>query len=217
MRTRSLSSTEAGKCYRTYIEDYFTDSLYVLDLYDNGSTSNKGYDIYSYSYGNLASTIKVIPAATPAYLTFTPSVFTTFTTSASSFGWIYLNSAVSSTASTINVYQHNDTLSTHIATGTLSIAYTGLCAILVYSQNCIIVSQGSTYTLYSISQNANGTIIFDPIDITSLASLSPTKVVWRVNSDCSKFAVDSYIFAFFSGSYSIVSNNFLTFAWLALD
>lgn len=40
LRTRNLLNTEVGKCFRTYIDSFFVDSLIVLDLYDSGSTTN---------------------------------------------------------------------------------------------------------------------------------------------------------------------------------
>jgi hypothetical protein len=46
MRTRTLLSTEVGACYKIYIDNYFTDNLILLDLYNGGSTTNQGYDIY---------------------------------------------------------------------------------------------------------------------------------------------------------------------------
>ena len=44
------------------------NNLVVLDLYANGVVS---YNVYSYSYGNLASTVRVIPPSIPIYLNFT--------------------------------------------------------------------------------------------------------------------------------------------------
>lgn len=132
--------------------------------------------------------------------------------------WAYINTGSTATTSTVTVYQHNDALTTHLATGSLTITFTGLCTILASSQSCLIVSQGSsTYVLYALSQSSTGVITFTPTDITTSAAVSPTKVAWRVNNDCSKFTIDSYIFANFGGSYTLVSNNFNKFIWLALD
>jgi hypothetical protein len=203
LRTRNLLASEVGKCFRTYIDDFFLDGLVVLNLYDNGLTTNKGYDIYSYSYGSLASTIKVVPVAVPSYLTFTPSTYTSSVISSSSFSWTYINTGSAATTSTITVNQHNDAISsTHLATGTLSISYTGLCVILATSQNCLIVSQGTTYILYTLTQSSAGAITFTPLDITTTVSSAPTKVSWKVSTDCSKIAVDNYIYATFGGSFS---------------
>ena len=217
MRTRSLLASEAGKCFRTYIDDFFLDNLIVLNLYDNGLASSPGYDLYSYSYGSLASTIKVIPATAPSYLQFTPSTYTSSVISSSSFSWIYINTGSSATVTNITVNQHNDALSTHLATGTLSISYTGLCVILATSQNCLVISKGTTYLLYVLTQSSLGAITFTPTDITAAVSNAPTKVSWKVSTDCSKISVDNYIFASFSGSFSLVNNNFNKFTWIAID
>lgn len=77
LRTRSLQSYELNTtCYKTFVDGYFTDSLYVLDLYDNGQTGSlRGYNVYSFAYANLASTIK-IETVTSAYLKFTQPTFT---------------------------------------------------------------------------------------------------------------------------------------------
>jgi len=218
MRTRSLLSTEAGKCFRTYIDDYF-DDLIVLNLYSNGATTNQGYDVYSFSYGSLASTIRVIPPSLPTYLSFTPPTSTSsIFASSSNFMWTYINTGSSATTSTVTVYKHDNTISTsHLASGSLSISVAGSCVILATSQKCLIVSQGSSYLLYTLNQSSTGTITFSSIDITFPASLSPNKITWRLNSDCSRFTVGKYIFALFSGSYSLIANNFSTFSWIALD
>jgi hypothetical protein len=118
MRSRTLSSSEVGKNRKIYVDDYFSDNLLILDLYYNGLDTNKGYDVYSFSYGNLASTIKVIPPVDPPYLTFTPSAFTSSASLQDSFGWFYTNIGASS--STITVYQHDDSLDSHFAAGSIA-------------------------------------------------------------------------------------------------
>jgi hypothetical protein len=132
--------------------------------------------------------------------------------------WTYMNTGSSATASTVTVYRHDNAVSTsHLATGTLSIPVPGLCAILATSQNCLIVSQGNAQVLYTLGQSSDGAITFSSTDVTFPASLSPTRVAWRVNDDCSRFTVDTYIFALFGGSFTLVANNFNSFAWIALD
>lgn len=75
MRSRTLSPSEVTNNRKIYVDDYYSDNLLTLNLYYNGLDTNKGYNVYSFSYGNLASTIKVIPPTDPPYLTFTPSAF----------------------------------------------------------------------------------------------------------------------------------------------
>jgi hypothetical protein len=189
----------------------------VIDLYDNGAASNRGYDIYSFSFGNLASTIKVIPTATPPYLTFTPTTFTSSISSPSQYLWFYINTGSAFTSSTITVYRQDDTLSSHLATGVLSISYTGVCTILATSKNCLIVSQGTTtYNLYTLSQNSN-TLAFSSADISLWAGMT-TSTIWKVNDDCSKFSKGKFVFAYSttSSDFAFVSNT-QNLVWTAID
>lgn len=218
LRTRNLLASEVAKCFRTYIDDFFVDGLIVLDLYDSGSTSSPAYDIYSYSYGSLASTIKVVPSPVPPYLKFTPSTYTSSFISSSSFSWVYINTATTATTTTITVNQHNDAVtSTHLGTGALTISYIGLCVILATSQNCLIISKGTTYILYTLTQSSTGAITFTPKDITNTVSSAQTKVSWQVSNDCSRFSVDSYIYATFSGSFALANSNLNSFVWISID
>lgn len=71
LRYRELPEAEiSNTCYKTIIDADNLDELVVLDLYPNNDASNPGYSIYEFSYGNLASTIRVIPPLPDAYLTF---------------------------------------------------------------------------------------------------------------------------------------------------
>ena len=64
----------------TYIDPYFIRKLFVLDLYDNANLNYPGYDIYEYSYGNLAQTIRVIPPTRSIYFNTTlPASISTVT------------------------------------------------------------------------------------------------------------------------------------------
>ena len=102
MRGRQLSSAEVGYCYKIYVDDYYSDNLMILNFYDNGLISSRSYDVYSFAYGNLASTIKVIPPVTPPYLKFTPSLtFSSTLSSDSSFLWLFMQSSSTATSSTL--------------------------------------------------------------------------------------------------------------------
>ncbi len=102
MRGRQLSSAEVGYCYKIYVDDYYSDNLMILDLYDNGLTSGRSYDVYSFAYGNLASTIKIVPPAVPPYLKFTPSsAYTSSASLASSFLWAFMQSSSAAVSSTL--------------------------------------------------------------------------------------------------------------------
>lgn len=75
----------------TYIDKYFLEELIVLDLYFNQYTSGgstiSGYDIYEYSYGNLASTIRIIPPAPTDYINYNLPAATTTLTSTTTLEW----------------------------------------------------------------------------------------------------------------------------------
>jgi hypothetical protein len=109
-----------------------------LDLYSDLTSVDLSYDIYSFAYGSLASLIKVIPPTEPTYLTFTPPISATAFVDNPAFTWIYLTTGAA-TSSTINIYTHDDSLSNHYATGTISISATGLTYIRAYTSNCLLV------------------------------------------------------------------------------
>jgi len=72
LRFRNLTASElASNLYMTYIDEYFLNQLYVLDLYYNGDSTYPGYDVYEYSFGNLARTIRVIPPVPSIYFNVT--------------------------------------------------------------------------------------------------------------------------------------------------
>ena len=82
LRFRDLTAEElASTIYMTYVDDFFFKQLYVLDLYHNGDSTYPGYDIYEYSYGNLAQTIRVIPQAPSIYFNTTLPVAPSLTSS----------------------------------------------------------------------------------------------------------------------------------------
>jgi hypothetical protein len=56
------------------IDQFYLNSLVVLDLYLTANA--KGYSVYSFSYGSLASMVKIIPAPIPAYLSFNYPAYT---------------------------------------------------------------------------------------------------------------------------------------------
>lgn len=203
LRTRTLSSSEAN-CYRTFIDAYFSDSLIVLDLYDNGDPSNRGYYVYSFAYSNLASTIKVVPAAAPSYLSFTPPTYTAVLASPSTFSWVFVNSAASSS---IAVYRHDDSVSpAHYVTQTIS-SLGSSCTVVAASKNCVIATNANAYTLYDVTASVVPTVI------TTQVGNSPTTL--QITDDCSKFRVDNKVYAKVNSNYQSVGGTFSSL--VALD
>lgn len=191
----------------------------VLDLYSDGAV-NLGYNIYQFSYGNLASTIKVIPVASLPYLTFTPSTFSSSKASSSQYQWFYINTGASAISSSVTLYSQVDSLTSHLSTGVISITFTGLCSILATSSKCMIISQGtSSYLLYSFTSTTVNTT-FTNTNITYFAGISSVtgSTVWNINNDCSKFSIGSQIFAYTvaAAGFALVGN-LNNFAWTALD
>lgn len=139
LRGRTLGSAEALNCYKISIDHSVVSSgLTILDLYSDPTSIDLSYDVYSFAYGSLASLIKVIPPPEPTYLTFTPPATATVFTANPGFTWIYLRTGAG-ISSTINIYTHDDSLSTHFATGAISIAETGVSTIRAYTSNCLLV------------------------------------------------------------------------------
>jgi hypothetical protein len=207
LRTRTLSTAEAN-CYRTFIDSYYSDNLIVLDLYDNGNSTDHGYFVYSFSYGNLASTIKIVPAAIPAYISFPPPTSTSHVAYPSAFEWIFVNSGT--TNSTITIYRQDDSVSsTHLASQTISI-FRSNCAIVAASKNCFIFKSGSSYSLYNISSSP-----YTSADITSQVGTIGNSTIVQISNDCSKFRVNSNIFAKFNGLFQQTNAN--TISFIALD
>ena len=73
------------------IDDYYTNSLVIVDFYPNSTGSL--YNLYSFGYGSLATAIKVVPPLIPIYInvlypTYTSKVFET-----SVYQWDFLNVA----------------------------------------------------------------------------------------------------------------------------
>jgi len=92
--------------FRIYIDPSIVNNLVVLNLYDNQLTAAKGYDIYEFKYGNLASTIQIVPPTHIYYIDFTSTSISTPTVSTDRYDWIYLDSTTTST--TLKYYIHKD-------------------------------------------------------------------------------------------------------------
>lgn len=184
MRSRTLSPSEVTKNRKIYVDDYYSDNLLILDLYYNGLDTNKGYDVYSFSYGNLASTIKVIPPFEPPYLTFTPSAFNSSLSLQDTYSWIY--TSIGATSSIVTVYKHDDSLDSHFATGSFNLDTTSV-TVLATSQKCLLVSSSLDYYIYEVI-SLNGSLSFNKTDVSFFASKFTTKSNWRISNNCLFFS-----------------------------
>ena len=94
LRNRDIAATElASTIYMTYVDDYFINELFVLDLYYNSDTNYPGYDVYEFKFGNLAKTIRVIPTPPSEYLAVTYPTNTATHASDTSIDYDFLNVA----------------------------------------------------------------------------------------------------------------------------
>lgn len=108
-----------------FVDTYTLSSLILLNLYDNGmALSSKGYDIYEFNYGNLASTMKIVPPASTYHIDFIPSSSITPTTISNVLVWTYIDSSSGSSVITINAHKAGATNNYITATLTLSGIYT---------------------------------------------------------------------------------------------
>lgn len=193
MRTRTLSASEAN-CYRTYIDDYYTENLIVLNLYDNGLTpaANRGYYVYSFAYANLASTFQVVPPTIPAYISFaTPSG--TVSKDPSSFQWVFRG------ANSATVIRQDNNNANHYNSQTISGLPTGY-SIESTSKSCLIIKSSLTYTLYDFTGAT-----FTSISITSQVGNNPQAL--SVSDDCSRLRVNNNIFARVGATYQVAASS----------
>ena len=87
-----------------FVDTFTLSSLVLLNLYDNGmALASKGYDIYQFSYGSLASTMKIEPPASTYHIDFTPSSSTT--TIDNVLVWTNIDSSTGSSVITINTHK----------------------------------------------------------------------------------------------------------------
>jgi len=181
MRTRTLSASEAN-CYKTYIDDYYTENLIILNLYDNGLTpaANRGYYVYSFAYANLASTFQVVPPTVPAYISFaTPSGAAS--KHPSSFQWVFKG------ANSATVIRQDNNNANHYNSQTISGLANGY-SIESTSKSCLIIKSSLAYTLYDFTGAT-----FTSTSITSQVGNNPQSL--SITDDCSRLRVNNNIFA----------------------
>lgn len=79
LRNRELLTYEKTDCYKIAIDDFYPNSLVILNLYTVGTTEH----IYEFTYGSLASIVKIVPPPIPSYINYTIPASTTAFSSAS--------------------------------------------------------------------------------------------------------------------------------------
>ena len=89
-----------------FVDTFTLSSLVLLNLYDNGmALASKGYDIYQFSYGSLASTLKIEPTASTYHIDFTPTQNLNPTTINNVLVWTYIDPSLGSSVITINTHK----------------------------------------------------------------------------------------------------------------
>jgi hypothetical protein len=77
LRSRSLTGLEVGTCHRALIDGYFINQLIVVDYYPNYSGGKLlGYNLNEFTYGNIATTIRIATSFIPPYINYTTSIYT---------------------------------------------------------------------------------------------------------------------------------------------
>ncbi len=154
------------------------NSLVVLDLHPNQAIA---YNIYSYMYGNLASTVRVIPPPIPIYLNFTYP--TTVISYPNIYQWDFL---AISTDTTYSYYAESDAPSSHYISTSLSL--TGAWTLLAGNSKCkLLKGPSNTYKIYVFTVNSTTVINSKTTDVTSTLSTS-IATNWKISNDCVKIA-----------------------------
>jgi hypothetical protein len=187
-----------------YIDTFTLSSLVLLNLYDNGITGARGYDIYEFSYGNLASTMKITPPTTNYYIDFTPpnSNPSTFP---NALDWTYIDTS-SGTSSVFTFYSYKTGVTNNYITGTHTIS--GINTVLTSSLLCkVVFSSPSTYRVITLATSGN-TITSTPLDISlAVNALSTSKILWKISDDCNFLLIDTSILKLSSGTYQVINSN----------
>lgn len=172
----------------------------LLDLYYNGDASNPGYSIYEFSFGNLASTIRVIPPVRSDYLSFSFPTNTYHAQRSSRFQWDFLNVAGGSTNYTS--YRENEQSPNHVQIDEFQ--WTGNWEILATSEACGLVRNtgNSSYVLYWYASNGTASSVSNTYDLTALG-LSAS--AWAVSSDCRKIRAGTSYYALNGAAYQLVA------------
>lgn len=148
------------------IDASLLEELVVLDLYYNGDSSDPGFNIFEFSFGNLASTIRVVPPTIPSYISFSYPTNTDVQSSTDNFQWNFLNNAGGNTNMTI--YTENEKVVNHLQVDLFQ--WSGNWQLLASSEYCRLVknTDNNTIVLYMYSWNSTSFLVNKNVDLTSL-------------------------------------------------
>lgn len=197
LRYRELPTAEAAtSCLMGLIDASLLEELVVLDLYYNGNSADPGYNIYEFYFGNMASTIRVVPPVPANYLYFTFPTNTYNAQSSSRYQWDFLNTAAGNT--NLTIYTENEKVVNHLQVDLFQ--WSGLWQRLASSDSCRLVKNtgNNTYVLYWYSSNGTSLLVSNTFDLTS--ALTGTSS-WEVSKDCTKLKADANYFVYNGASY----------------
>ena len=196
----------------TYIDEYFLNQLFVLDLYFNSDSTYPGYDVYEYSFGNLAQTIRVIPPAPSIYFNVTLPSSSSVVASYFLLEWTMI------VGTDLVRYRENDNVTNHVQIDTFPLA--GSWAVKAVSTNsqCTLIHNTGTNEFRVIQTISNGTastIASTNIIPTVLAS-QVGSTLWEVSNDCLRVRTDTNVYAASSTSTSFALVSAVS-SWIAAD
>lgn len=182
----------------------------MLDLYYNGDTNYPGYDIYEYTYGNLAQTIRVIPPPPSEYINIPLPTSTSTTESPNR---LSLDIMDVNTNSIYYRYQENQNVTGHVQIDTINLA--GIWTWKASSANDACQLFSSTSGEFRVYQIANNGTVSSPNIISSLLSGVVT-TTWHISNDCMKIKTDANVYSApsLSGTFAQVGS---VTSWLAFD
>lgn len=184
-------------------------------MYYNGDSSYPGYNIYEFSFGNLAQTVRIIPPTKSIY----------FNTTLSS----PLNNLIASTKllqfdyvdglpnTTFYRYSENNNVLNHVQVDSFTI--TGVWELKTVSANgqCILFKNSANeFRVDQFMSNGTSASVTATNSIPTLLASQSASVNWKISDDCLRIKSDSNVYSASSTttSFSLVG---AVSGWMADD
>ena len=212
LRFRDLTAEElVSSIYMTYVDDFFFKQLYVLDLYHNGDSTYPGYDIYEYSYGNLAQTIRVIPQAPSIYFNTTLPVAPSLTSS-TKLQWDMID------GSNFVRYTENDNVTGNVQIDTIAVGASMQIKAASPNSECVLIRNtgNDEFRVYQLTNNGTAATAGSPNLIPTALTSQVSSTTWMISNDCLRIKTDSNIYSAASTSSSFAFVQAVS-SWMAVD
>ena len=115
---------------KTFIDPYYQNQLVVLNTYAN----DNGFTVDEAVYGNLVAINRIVPVATPPFISFVPPTNTANFIPKGSLAWVYLNTVANNTGLILMRANPNVTNNIQMINSNLG----GDQSILAMNEKCII-------------------------------------------------------------------------------